>query len=89
MSLKTPVSSCSEPQTSSGIELSTTFVPSVTDKNKIILFCILKNIIQNDVTITNNDDIKLCDTAKKIIEFQPFQHLIIIQNLLLPHPQVY
>ena len=26
---------------------------------------------------------------KKIISFQPFQHLIIIHTVLLPHPQVY
>ena len=32
LSLKTPVSSSSEPQTSSAIELTTTSVPSVTEK---------------------------------------------------------
>ena len=34
LSLKTPVSSSLEPQTSSAFEFTTTSVPSVTDKNK-------------------------------------------------------
>ena len=39
-SLKAPVSSSSDPQTSSAIELTTTYVPSVRDKNQNTLFLI-------------------------------------------------
>ena len=42
LSLKTPVISYSEPQTSSDIKLTTTSVPYVTDKIKTIMFCIPK-----------------------------------------------
>ena len=42
LSLKTPVSSFSEPQTSSAIELTTTYVPFVTEKNQKNLFCVPK-----------------------------------------------
>ena len=89
LSLKTPVSSYSEPQTSSAVELTTTSVPSVTEKNQNNSVFYSQNTIQNDATITKNDDIKSFDTAKnKIISFRPFQHLIIIHNILLLHNQV-
>ena len=89
-SLKTPVSSSSEPQTSSAIELTTTSVPSVTDKNKNNYVLYSQNTIHNYATITNNDDIQSCETEiKKIIAFQLFQHLIIIQKIFLPHHQFY
>ena len=39
-SLKAPFSSSSDPQISSAIELTTTSVPSVRNKNKTTLFCI-------------------------------------------------
>ena len=89
-SLKTPVSSSSEHQTSSAIKLTTTSVPSVRDKNKNKYVLYSQNTIQNDATITNNDDIHSFETAKnRIIAFQPFQHLIILHNILLSYPQVY
>ena len=89
LSLKAPVSSSSEPQTSSAIELTTTSFPSVIEKNQNNSVLYYQNTIQNDATITNNDDIQSCETQKKqIIEFQLFQYLIIIHNVLIPHPQV-
>ena len=87
-SLKTPVSSFSDPQTSSAIELTTTYVPSVTYKNQNNSVLYSQNTIQNDSTVTKNDNIQSCETAKQIIAFQPFQHIIIIHNILLRHPQV-
>ena len=88
LSLKAPVSSSSEPQTSSDIELTTTSVLSETEKyqNNYVLYS--QNTIQNDATITTNDKIQSFETPKQIMPFQPFQHLIIICNVLLPHPQV-
>ena len=89
MSLKAPIGSSSDPQKFSAIELTTTSVPSVRDKNQYNYVLYSQNTIHNDATITNNDDIQYCDTSrKKIIAFQPFQFLISIHNVLLPHPQV-
>ena len=87
MALKTPVSSSSEPQTSSAIEITTTPVPSITEKNQNNHVLYSQNTIQNDANITKNDNIQYCGT-EKIIKFQYFQHLIIIHNILLPHPRV-
>ena len=42
LSLKAPVSSSSDPQTSSAIELTTTYVPSVRNKIKTTMFCFRK-----------------------------------------------
>ena len=56
-SLKAPVSSSSDPQTSSAIKLTTTSVPSVTDKNQNNYVLYYQNTIQNDASITNNDNI--------------------------------
>ena len=64
-SLKAPVSSYSEPQTSSVIELTTTSVPYVTDKHQKNYVLYSQNTIKNDETITNNDDIQSCETEKK------------------------
>ena len=64
-SLKAPVSSSSEPQTSSAIELTTTSVPSATDKHQNNYVLYSQNTIQNDATITNNDDIQSCETPTK------------------------
>ena len=90
MSLKAPVISSPDPQTLSALKSTTTSVPSVTDKNQNNSVLYYQNTIQNDAKITNNDNIQYFETArKKIIAFQPFQHLIIIHNILLPHPQVY
>ena len=58
LSLKTPVSSSSEPQTSSAIELTTSSVPYVTDKHQNNYVFYSKNTIENDATITKNDNIK-------------------------------
>ena len=88
-SLKAPVISSSDPQISSAIELTTTSVPSVRDKNLNNYVLYSQNTIHNDSSITNNYNIQSFDTARKILSFQPFQHLIIIQNLLLPYSQVY
>ena len=64
--------------------------PSVRDKNQKNYVLGSQNTIQNDVSIANSDDVQSCEIArKKVIEFQPLQPLIIIHNLLLPHPQVY
>ena len=54
----------SEPQTSTDIELTTTSAPSVTDKNQNKYVLYSQNNIHNDETITNNDDIQSCETAK-------------------------
>ena len=89
MSLNKTVSSSSEPQTSSAIELTTTSVPYATEKHQKNSVLYSQNTIQNDATITKNDDIQSCGTQKnKIRSFRPFQHLIILHNVLLPHPQV-
>ena len=66
LSLKTPVSSSSEPQTSSAIELTTTSIPSAKEKNQKHSVLYSQNTTQNDATITKNDDIQSCETAKKI-----------------------
>ena len=65
LSLKTSVSSSSEPQTSSSIKLTTTPIPSVIDKNQNNCVLYSQNTIQNDSTITNNDNKQSFDTAKK------------------------
>ena len=66
LSLKTHLSSYSEPQTSSAIELITTSVPSMTYKHQNNYVLYSQNNIQNDATITNNDDIQSCETLKKL-----------------------
>ena len=71
LSLKTPVSSSSKPQTSSAIELTTTSVPFVTDKHQNHYVLYSKNTIQNDATIIKNDAIQSCETPKK-------------QNIIIP-----
>ena len=65
-SIKAPVISSSEYQTSSGIKLTTKSVPSITDKHQNNSALYSQNNIQNDATITNNDDIQSCETAKYI-----------------------
>ena len=89
-SIKAPVISSSEPQKSSAIKLTTTYIPSTTDKHQNNSVLYSQNTFQNDAIIPNNDNIQSCETPKnEIIEFQPFPQLIIIHNVLLPHPQVY
>ena len=65
MSPKAPVSSSSDPQTSSAIELTTTSIPFVRDKNQNNYVLYSQNTIQNDATIPDNDKIQSCDTARK------------------------
>ena len=65
LSLKAPVSSSSEPQTSSAIELKTTSFPSETYKHQNNYVFNSQNTIHNDATITNNDNIKSCETPQK------------------------
>ena len=63
--LKAPVSPSSGPQTSSAIELTTTYVPSVTYKNQKHYVLYSQNTIQNNATITENDTIHSCETEKE------------------------
>ena len=65
-SLKAPISSSSESQTSSAIKLTTTSVPSARDKHLNNSVFYSQNTIQNDATIINNDCIKSCETPKKL-----------------------
>ena len=55
--LKAPVSSSSDSQTLSATKSTITSVPSATDKNKNNSIFYSQNTIQNDGSITNNDDI--------------------------------
>ena len=64
-SLKAPVSSYSDSQTYSAIELTTTSFPSATDKHQNNYVLYSQNTIQNDATITNSYDIKSCETPKE------------------------
>ena len=80
LSLKGPVSSSSVPQTSSAIKLTTTSIPSVREKIKTIMLCIPK--IPSRL-------MQASQIMMTYVAFQPFQRLIIIHNLFLPHPQVY
>ena len=64
LSLNAPVSSSSEPQTYSAIELTTTYVPYTTDKHQNNSVLYSQNAIHNYATITNHDDIKSFETPK-------------------------
>ena len=64
-SLKALVRSSSESQTSSAIEITTASVPSARDKHQNNSVLYSQNNIKNDATITNNDNIQSCNTAKK------------------------
>ena len=61
-SIKAPVSSSSEPQTFSAVKLTTTSVPSITDKHQNNSVLYSQNATQNYAKITNNDDIQSCET---------------------------
>ena len=54
----THISSSSETQTYSAIELTTTSVPSETDNHQNNSVFYSQNTIQNDATITKNDNIQ-------------------------------
>ena len=73
-SLKATVTSSSEYRTSSTIKLTTTSVPSITDKHQNDSVLCSQNTAQNDATITNNDDIQSCETPNFFFKDQPFQH---------------
>ena len=76
LSIKKPVSLCSEPQQSVNV---CPFCDRQTSKQLYLSF---PKTIQNDATIPNNEDIQSCETPKnRIIAFQPFEHLIIIHNV--------
>ena len=64
-SLKSPVISSSDPQTSSSTELTAASVPSVRNKNQNNHVLYSQNTIQNGASIKNNCDIYSCETAKK------------------------
>ena len=64
-SLKAPVSSSSDPQISSAVELTTTSFSYVLDKNQNNYVLYSQNSIHNDATITNNEEIQSCETHKK------------------------
>ena len=88
LQLKALARSSSASQTSSSIELTTTYVPSVRDKKQNNYVLCYQNSIQNDVSITNKDYIQYCDTERnKIIALQPLQTIIIMHNTFLPYPQ--
>ena len=62
---KAHVRSSSASQISSSIELTITSVPSVREKKENNYVLCSKNSIQNAVSITNNNNIQYCDTARK------------------------
>ena len=64
-SLKALVHSYLASLTSSSSEITTTSVPSVRDKKQNNSVLCAQNTIQNDVIITNNDNIQYCETARK------------------------
>ena len=64
-STKAPVLSSLASQTSSSIELITTSVRSVKDKNQTNSVLCSKNCIQNYLKITNNYNIPSCETQRK------------------------
>ena len=64
-SFKAPVCSSSDYQTSSSIKLTTTYVSSVRYKKQNNSVLCSQYSIQNDVSITNNNDMQSYDKAKK------------------------
>ena len=84
-SIKEPVISSLASQTSSSIELTITSVSSVIDKKQTNFVLCSQNTIQNDLNITNNDDMKSRETPrKKYISFQPLQLKNITHKVSLP-----
>ena len=88
LSIKESISSSSASQTSSSIELTTTSVTSVDEKKQNNYALCYQHSIHKYVSITNNNNIKSCGTERKNLAFQPLQLLIIMNKVLLPHPQV-
>ena len=60
-----PVCSYSDSQTSSSIKLIRNSFPSVGEKKQKISVLCSPNSIHNEVSITNNNDIQYCETARK------------------------
>ena len=60
-----PVLSYLASQTSSSIELTTTSVPSVTDKKQTNPVLCSEDSIKNYLSITHNDNIQYCETQRK------------------------
>ena len=63
LSLKAPVSSSSDYQTSLAIKSTTTSVPYVGDKNQNNSVLYSQNTIQNYGSIKDNDNIQSCNTS--------------------------
>ena len=63
-SIKEPVSSSSISQTYSAINLTTTYFPYIPDKHQNNSVLCSQNTINNDETITNNDNIQYCERKK-------------------------
>ena len=84
LSFKAPVCSSLASQILSYIKLVTTSVPYVIDKKQNNSVLGSKNSIQNNLIITNNDDMHYCETAKKIsipITSTPNHHAKIIATI--------
>ena len=64
-SLKAPVSSSLDPQTSSAIELTTTSIHYFREKNQNNYVLYSQNTIQDDASITNNENTQSCEIARK------------------------
>ena len=87
-SITATVISSSEYQTSPVIKSTTTYVPSIIYKHQNNSVLCSQNTIQNYATIAKNDNIQSFET-QFVFTYQPFQHIIIIHNVFLPHPQVH
>ena len=65
LSFKAPVSLSFYPQKSSSIELTTTSVPYIRDKNQNNSILCSQISIHNDAIITNNDNTQSCEIVRK------------------------
>ena len=63
-SLNAPVSSSSDKQTSSAIKSTTMYVTSIKEKNQNHYVLYSQNTIQNDASITNNDNMQSFETEE-------------------------
>ena len=90
LSINAPVLSYSAFKTSSSIELTIIYVPSVRDKKQTNSVLCYENYIQNNSSIKNIYNIQPCETQRKIIiAFQPIQLQIITNNVFLPHQWIF
>ena len=90
LSLKAPVSSFIDPQNYQPLNKQQLLSLPLEKKIKTIMFCIPKipSIMMQESQIMTTYSL-VRQQEKWCIALQPFEHLIIIHNLLLPHPQVY